>query len=359
MYSLIPQIEALLRNGDLLPSIRKPSITRDVTDYFDKRVDETAPFINSIVSKIPALASTIALPSQKPIAKNLDAIGSIAYVDVGSVEKLFRELWLNDTLDNRNPNSISNLLFIISRPETRRKTITQLREVVRENYFSRATLAKVIYDIPAPSYAKQIVMQRASDLYLSANALSCGSDLLNTKRSFFNGLAQPNNNFLGPLSSANVNLFLRVAELSGIPPKIFRSLSAEDIILLKYTPEFASFKDYYFELVKSVVIDEQHFLDELWQKHSNNIKKEQFKKRFLAFVKYLGIISSLLFAASLESSLQNFQHTTQILLLGSGAVSATSHIIEKAAWFQNAPITAFITYMTKNKYKLNLKKNSF
>lgn len=72
MRSLMPHVETFIQNGDLLPAIRDYSQTSNASDYLERRIEETSVFANqSPIYRIPAIASEIAKPEQRPMANEL------------------------------------------------------------------------------------------------------------------------------------------------------------------------------------------------------------------------------------------------------------------------------------------------
>lgn len=353
VYHCILRLEPLVRNGDILLSIRDPRITRDFADYFDRRVKETSMLIRSPISCFPELMSEIAKPEQRPIALELDEIGTLLYRDIHSVERIFRSLWLDDTLDQNNPNSLYNLLSLSLPLEHRRVVLESIRIIAKEAYFSRGLIAKHVIGLRIPEDIKKAIIQRASDLYLLSNAMACESDLLVTHRT----LAYPGYRkaILGPLARSNVELFLKVLQLCGISPSVIDSLNAKELLLLKASPEFRAFRETYFRLINSIKMEEEDFISRVLKRFSSMRREEALRKRLLQFLKYIENASSLFFAAALGVLIQEYSPFYVYLLAGSGVGAIVSHFLRKIERLQNTPILNFENYRVLQEYRNRLR----
>jgi hypothetical protein len=356
MYSLMPYVETLINSGDILPAIRSPRITRDIADYFDKRLDETSLLLSSPIRSIPSLASEIAVPKRRPVALELNKIGTFLYIDVGSVEKEFRQLWIDDSIDQKNPCSIFNLVLVTVPSDEQQSIIKLLRSLSNTQFFSRSSVAMQILDLSIPKQAKYILIQRTSDLYLMANAIASGSDLLVTSRTFDYSLGDYSNSLLGPLAKSNVDLFMRILKMCGISKRTIDSLSDEELLSIKYSYEFAAFREIYYSLIESAVVEERNFVEEVWQKFPHIWGIEKLKKKLILFLKYIESISSVLFAASLGSVIQEVNPVSQAILVGSGATASMSHLLKGMEWFYNTPTIDFVDYMMRQEYKKRLSR---
>lgn len=354
MYSLLPYIENLVSTGDILPSIRTPYITRDVIDYFEKRVAETAEIAHSSIYQMPALASEIARPNQKSVALELDRTGTIVYTDVGSVEDNFRCLWLADTLDQKNPFSIYNIVLAGSSTSDHSKVLELLRHISTQSYFSRSLIAQEIDGIIVPRIIKSTLINRASNLYLLANAQACNSDLLSTSRSLLNHRKNSNSHLLGPLVTSNIDLFTQILELCGIPSHILTNLTNEEILLIKYSEEFYRFRETYFELIKVALKEQDDFVNNVWLKFSKMWAEEHLKKKLLFFLRYAENVSSWFFAAALGAVIQQNSPFTQTVLMASGMSAGVSYILRRLESLNRTPLVDFAELVIHNEYRNRL-----
>lgn len=354
MYSLLPSIETLMTTGEILPSIRAPRITRDVADYYEKRSAETFALTKTPIYRSSALASEIAKPQHRPIALELDKVGTVVYIDIGSVEDKFRYLWLNDTLDQRSPYSVYNTLLVASSSTEHAKILQRVRSIATRPYFSRSLVAQEIFGLDCPKEIKNTLVLRASDLYLLANAQACESDLLSTTRSLTYSEIGHYQQLLGPLATSNVDLFTRILKLCGIPLNLLNSLSNEEILLIKYSEEFYEFKTTYFKLIETALNEQDDFVNDVWQKFSDMWTEERLKKKLILFLKYIENVSSWLFAAALGAVVQQSSPFTQSLLIASGIGAGTSHILKRIEWFNKTPISDFVDFAARGEYRKRL-----
>ena len=317
VYSTLPLLEHFIRAADLLPSIRAPQVTRDVSDYFDKRAAETGGLAKAAQSWDPALASEVARPGQRRIALEVDAMGSFVYLDAGSVEGEFRALWADDSMNERDPFSVYNILLTSTGYVNTVHEATTFRAMSEAPAFSRSVVATMIETLRQPATVKAALVDRASTLYLLANARASSSDLVLTSRNMLYSRTYNANNLVGPLAFSNVDLFGRVLATCGIPPRMIDSISNVELLALKRSDEFSAFKDVYHQLVRSAMVEHANFSDLAWLKFVQYRRKEQVRTRVVRFLRKAEWVSGALFLAALGAVVQQPTAASQIILAGS------------------------------------------
>ena len=181
---LLPHLKKSMERNDVLPTIRHRNVTRDILEYYQIRVDETKEYLNKPgFSELSILSTEIAQSKHYKTVEELKAIGSFVYRDSGSVEEKFKLLFRFELQDQNNPHSLLNILNIYS-PKFSKKLINhiiaEIRSLLYIQHFSRSIIASKIISLKLPENLQQLLIERVSFLYLSANAV-----IVNTLRHFF------------------------------------------------------------------------------------------------------------------------------------------------------------------------------
>lgn len=355
--ALLPYLATLIGSGDVLPSIRSPQITRDVGDYFEKRVEDTADLGSSSIIRIKPLASEIAKPSQRPIAARIDNMGALVHVDVGSVEIYFRQLWRKDSVDSENPNSIYNILLLYSDSHNYDVRSQQIYRIADLAFFSRSVIAQELYTMALPRQLRAALIDRASTLYLQANATACGSELLLSKRSNTSSGELAPQGSVGPLAAANVSLFSRVLHLCGISPIDLDRLSDEELIMIKYSEEFYEFRELYFRLVDAALAEHSEFTDSIWQRFQQLRTQDRTITRVIRVLRYVEMASGALFAAALGAVVQQATVPGQALMAASGAAAGASRVLSRVKRLNSTPVENFSRFIENKEYQKRLRAN--
>ena len=353
--SVLPYLATLIGSGDVLPSIRSPQLTRDVRDYFEKRIEDTAELGNSSIFRIKPLASEIAKPSQRPIAEKIDNMGALVHVDMGSVEAYFRHLWREDAADMENPNSIYNILLVFSDSDNYSSRSQQIYSIADLAFFSRSVIAQGLYNISLPRQLRVALIDRASTLYLQANALACGSELLLSKRSNMSLGEAPLQGSIGPLAAANVSLFSRTLHLCGISPRDLDRLSDEELIMIKYSEEFYEFKELYFRLVDAALAEQSEFTESVWRRFQQLRGQDRAITRVIRVLKYVEMASGALFAAALGAVVQQATVPGQAMMAASGAAAGASRVLSRIKRLNSTPIENFSRFIENKEYQKRLR----
>ncbi|GIG30799.1 hypothetical protein Cma02nite_33990 [Cellulomonas marina] len=243
MRRILPQVKQLVEVGAVLPAIRAADETRDVNDYFARRLSQTSQLHNALRATDPAIESEIARPGQYHIARRIERLGAVVHLDFNSVEAEFRSIWLADCIDCQVLGSVNMLVTSrVSEPE-RGAIMRRLRSLALRSFFSRSEVARAARELALPTEFCRSLVARASHLYLLANAKSCASDLLAPS-------APIEAAGTGPLALSNVLLLERVLELCGVPHGALRTMSLPELLQLRDAPEFVRFREFYLNTVK-------------------------------------------------------------------------------------------------------------
>ncbi|MFH7025112.1 MAG: hypothetical protein ACHBN1_06860 [Heteroscytonema crispum UTEX LB 1556] len=355
MYSLLPYVEPLIQHGDLLPAIRDYSQTVNADDYLERRIEESSVVVNqSPISKIPSLASEIAKPTQRPIANELNNIGTFFHIDTGSIEVIYRRLWLNDIFDSENPKSLHSLM-VISIPHKYHAWLKHSLQIIgKRQYFSRSLIASCILELQIPRETKIIFIERASELYLLSNAIAVNGDLLTNAR-YGNIFSNYRGKSFGSLARANVDIFQKVLSFCELPISSLDEMSSRDILNLKYSEEFIAFRRLYFNLINQAKSTEKDIANEIIQHFSNLKKMENRSKNLVRLLSILEGISSGVFVNTLSSVLiPGFSPVAPPIILGSGITASISHFLKKIKKIQNTPLLNFISFIVEERYRSQL-----
>jgi hypothetical protein len=358
MHSLIPHVEPLIQNGDLLPAIRDYSQTMDASDYLERRIEESSLVANqSPIYKIPSIASEIAKPTQRPMASELNKIGTFFHIDTGSIETIYRRLWINDISVNQNPNSLYSLMIIAIPPKYHNGLTSSLEIICKMQYFSRSFIASHILNLQIPKDLKILFIQRASELYLLANAIAINGDLLTGSRAK-NVFCNYQGKSLGPLARANLDLFLKVLELCDLSVATIDEMSPRELLALKYSEEFIAFRMVYYNLVERAKNTQKDIANEIIQQFSNLKKLEKEKRGLVRVLSILELMSSGVFVNTLTSVLlPGFPPAAPAVILGSGVTTSISYFLKKIKKIQETPILNFIDIIKEGKFRHGLYSN--
>ena len=369
MRSLIPYLEPLIENGDLLPAIRDYSQTSDASDYLEKRMEETSLFLNKPpIYNIPGItteiargiASEVAIQENQTIANKLNKIGTFFYIDTnaGSIEFIYRRLWNDDIAFNTNPHSLSNFIYSSVPQKYHHYIIKSLKEMLNRQYFSRSLIASYILDLKIPEDFKILFIERASELYLLSNAIAINGDLFASSR-VSNLFRNYQGNSLGPLAKQNVDLFSKVLELCGLPVTIIDKMSAQELLNLKYSEEFIGFRSLYSNLINRANNTQKDLKTEIIENFYHQNKLERGKKVIL--VRLLSLVestSSEVFLATLSSVfLSGFLPVVPAVLLGSGVTFSINSFLKKNQKIKETPLLDFIELINEGKFRNRLKAN--
>lgn len=218
----------MILTENVLPIIRKSKETRDIKDYFEKRQSETKNLKNMEVFRIPSLATEIADADDRKEMLFLNGMNCCLHLEEKSVKEEFIDLWRNDLSNSTDINAISMILYRSNIDFKLYKAILQkLKNDVDYDNFSRSVLIDYILKLNISPNVKLMLQERVSWLYLRANAKASQSDFYLSK-SAENKLVH----------KANVEMYIELLKNFGINERMIRSLAVEELLRIKYSPEY-------------------------------------------------------------------------------------------------------------------------
>lgn len=350
LRSIFFEVEPLIANGAVLPYVRSYDLTRDVVDYFDTRLDE-AKANSRGTSAYPLLQGTVEEAWQRRFASDLAASGTCLYLDGTSISSIFRTLWLKDVGNRLDLESVGHLGSSGLSPSADRECDKFLRAIAALRPFTRAGIAEAVMMSPFGDAQKLWTIQRASDLYLTANAIACGSNLLHCRapreqhRSRVTGI--------GPLEVGNTTLFRRVLGHLGIETATVARMSAGEVLVLRASPEFRRFLDFYLRLVTQVHALEVGFSDAVLRRMSSKHQSERIGRQAQRLLKGIKWASAAFFNTALGASLADVR-MAPVAMAGSAATATASYLASRLSSLNEAPVLDLVEYMTQRRYSADL-----
>jgi hypothetical protein len=350
-YRLLLRNEEFIRSGDLLPVIRKPTETRDFGEYFDRRYEEMSSLERVAENSSNKLWSEVPRLEQRKLAQDLDKLNVILYNDGKSVEQVYREIWLNDVKENQNPDSLYNILNSSSNTYVN-KYLGQLESMALIRSFSRAHVANHIMGFPIASQMRKAMIYRASDLYLSANAIASNTRLIS--ENLLTLTYRGNNVSYGELALDNPLLFGKVLSICGISSKLISRLTPTEILILKQSAELQEFKNVYFKFLSQAIIDKDELEETLTQEFTRRKRSDILKNSFKNSLQFLNWGASTLFAAALGALLQEVNQPLILVTAGSGVFAGLSYIVKRLDWLNKTPVWNMNRYALNHEFKNRL-----
>jgi len=224
-------------------------------------------------------------------------------------------------------------------------------------YFSRSLIASHLLNLQITKDLKILFIQRASELYLLANAIAINGDLLTGSRAI-NVFCNYQGKSLGPLARANVDLFLKVLELCDLSVATIDEMSPKELLVMKYSEEFIAFRRLYYDLVERAKNTQKDIADEIIQRFFNLKRLEKEKRGLVRVLSMLEFMSSGVFLNTLSSVLlPGFAPAAPAVILGSGVATSISHFLKKIKKIQETPILNFIDIIKEGKFRHGLYSN--
>ncbi|MHB9036599.1 MAG: hypothetical protein ACYC64_08020 [Armatimonadota bacterium] len=351
-WRVISAVEPLVQSGAILPAIRAPEGSRNIIEYFERRVEDTRWAPVAFIADKPALLSEIAMPEQRPQATQLENMGAILHLDATSVSGTFSNKWWLDTFDESDPDSLYNCAYLSLPQASRESVMMSLRlMLINAEYFGRCVAAEHILSLEIPAELQQTLIRRTSDLYLRANAETCHGVLV-TDRSSTTGWIRLPHTFLGPLDYSNVDLFHHVLGTIGLPDDQLMKLTPQDVECIRLSAELRGFLPIYNSLIDAGLQCEQNVRGSLLDQFEALRSQDQDRRRLLKALKSLRLASGTLFVAALGAYLAD--PGLLGVLLGSGAGGAASHLLSKLEYWQHTPVLDFIDYLGERRYEKTL-----
>lgn len=344
MREIMYKIQALIVTENVLPIIRKSKETRDVKDYFEKRENETRNLKKMEVYKIPGLASELASKENIKDMNFLNTLNCCLHLEEKSVKKEFINLWKNDLISNFELSSISMLLYQSNIDNMQYKVfLNELKNNVDYENFSRSTLIDYILKLDLSPHIKQLLQERISYLYLRANAKASQSDFY---------CSQSNDNIF--IYKANLKMYIGLLNNFGISENMIKSLSIEELLRIKFSPEYGNFITIYNQLIENVYFEQSNIIEKVNRQINSMLIKEEIKRRIWSKLPKVFEISSTIFIGLIINYFSGSTISHEALKV-SGSVTAFSYILKKLEHFNKSVLqTSFVEfkdYIIKEEYK--------
>lgn len=312
MKEVMYKIQALILTENVLPVIRKSKETRDIRDYFEKREDETKDLKKMDVYKIPSLASEVATQSNKKDMMFLYKLNCCMHLEDKSVKEEFINLWKKDLTGSVDVGSISMLLCQSNIDINQYNLLlTTLRNDVNYEKFSRSVVIDSILKLSLSQNVKEALQKRISWLYLKANAQASGSDFY-LSRSADDGLVY----------NSNLNIYIQLLRNFGIDANMLKSLSIEEVIRIKNSPEYLNFIVGYHQLVDSVYTEQWNIIERLDKQINYRIQTEKVKRAMRSTMLaiygasgtiFLSLLANYFSGSTIDKSLWGIVGSTAVL----------------------------------------------
>lgn len=350
MKEVMYKIQALILTENVLPIIRKNKETRDVKDYFEKRETETKDLKKMEVYKIPSLATEIADADDRKDMLFLNKLNCCLHLEEKSVKEEFIRLWKKDLTDNTDINSIFMILY---QSNIDVKQFNEIRNKLENevNYvnFSRSTLIEYVLKLNISKSVKQFIQDRISRLYLSANAKASQSDFY---------ISKSVDNML--VYKSNLSIYLELLKNFGISEMMIKSLSIEELLRIKNSPEYLSFIINYNELVNNVYYEQVNMIEKTNNRIKNMMIREDIKRTIWGKLSAIFGVSGTIFVGLVVNYFSG-SDINNIALGVTGGLAASSYILKKLEKINKSiSSTSFIDfkeYIIREEYKTKMQKN--
>ena len=178
-------------------------------------------------------------------------------------------MWRNNLSNGTDINSISMILYRSNIDFKLYKAILQkLKNDVDYNNFSRSVLIDYILKLNISPNVKLMLQERVSWLYLRANAKASQSDFYLSK-SAENKLVH----------KANVEMYIELLKNFGINERMIRSLAVEELLRIKYSPEYLNFISSYNDLIDNRYYEQINIVEKTNRRIKAMLLKENIKRR--------------------------------------------------------------------------------
>lgn len=318
MKEVMYKIQPLILTENVLPIIRKSKETRDIKDYFEKRQSETRELKNMEVFRIPSLATEIADSDDKKDMLFLNNMNCCLHLEEKSVKEEFISLWKNDLSNSADINAISMILYRSNIDFTRYRVILrELKNNVDYDNFSRSTLIDYILKLNISQNVKLMLQERISWLYLRANAKASQSDFYISK-SAENKLVY----------KANVEMYIELLKNFGINERMIQSLSVEELLRIKYSPEYLNFIISYNDLVENIYYEQINLVEKTNKRINAMLLQENIKRRIGSKLSVIYGLSGTIFIGLIVNYFSG-SDINNIALGVSGGAAISSYIFKK------------------------------
>lgn len=350
MKEVMYKIQPLILTENVLPIIRKSKETRDIKDYFEKRQSETKDLKNMEVFRIPSLATEIADSDDRKDMLFLNNMNCCLHLEEKSVKEEFIGLWKNDLSNNTDINAISMILYRSNIDFSLYKVIIhELKNDVDYDNFSRSTLIDYILKLNISQNVKLVLQERISWLYLRANAKASQSDFYISK-SAENKLVY----------KANVEMYIELLRNFGINKRMIQSLSVEELLRIKYSPEYLNFIISYNDLVENIYYEQINIVEKTNKRINAMLLQENIKRRIWSKLSAIYGISGTIFIGLIVNYFSG-SDINNIALGVSGGAAISSYIFKKLEIvnksISNTSFYDFKEFIIKEEYKKKMQRS--
>ncbi len=350
MKEVMYKIHPLILTENVLPIIRKSKETRDIKDYFEKRQSETKNLKNMEVFRIPSLATEIADADDRKEMLFLNGMNCCLHLEEKSVKEEFIDLWRNDLSNSTDINAISMILYRSNIDFKLYKAILQkLKNDVDYDNFSRSVLIDYILKLNISPNVKLMLQERVSWLYLRANAKASQSDFYLSK-SAENKLVH----------KANVEMYIELLKNFGINERMIRSLAVEELLRIKYSPEYLNFISSYNDLVENIYYEQINIVEKTNKRINAMLLKENIKRRVWNKLSAVYGVSSTIFIGLIVNYFSG-SDINNIALGVSGGAAICSYILKKLEIVNNSISNTsfydFKEFVIKEEYKKKMQRS--
>ncbi len=310
MAQLLFRIEAAIEQGSVLPVIRNSESTIDIQDYFEHRIEESAQMAYMSVFNQPELASEKAGKHNEKYVKALKQINSFAHLDVGSIREQFANNWRNDLTNSFDVNS---LRLLIAQSNIPAENILQIHQILlRESesrLFSRAYGIEAIKKVIPCGKCQDKMVERVSWLYLKSNADAYGGAFYYSK--------QPDNNMI---YEGNLILLSHTLTVFGLTKELINSMTIEQILKIRSTPEYINFIKSYRDLLKNVYMKQEDIVSIIKKKINTQMSKEVFWNKIFKPLETIQKLSANAFISLLVNFCSGSPVTKPVIATGTATV---------------------------------------
>lgn len=345
MAHLLVYLEEAIRCGIVMPVIRDCNNTRDIVEYFDRRVEESQKLGYLSVFKNPSLASEIAGNNNINQVNLLKEINTYTYLNGKSVRQSFSEKWKYDLTDNYwDVNSIKQLLFQSQLSSSERMhIINELTLVECYPQFSRAHCMEQVNKLITPGRIRNLINLRISWLYLSSTAESYKSNF------YFS--YNPYNRMV---FKENLSLLAKTLELFGFTKKVIMGLTIQEILTIRKSPECYCFLLTYRKLVDNVCFNQNDMVERFKKEVNSEMRSEKNRRALFRTISMIQNTSVAVFVGLVVNyfSGSNINYTFGAT---SGALATVSSIIKHFdrlnQYMCSSSFIDFKEYIIAEKYK--------
>ncbi len=355
MQQVLARIEPLIQCGQIVPSIRNARTTNDIYTYFEMRLSETSSLVNDPVYKIKEISTEIARPVHKEIAKALDKNKTVYHQGSISVMANYKLKWKRDLRNEYDSDSLNRIIYQHLGNRDYQELLKKIEKISNSNKFSRSYIVSEILKLNISKPLQCEIIRKVTEIFLNASAESSNSELITTNN-LVDRWAKDNT-----IKPSNIKLFAEALKYVGINQYHINELTSEEIMMMKLSPEFQSFKSKFLELVKCLGNEEDDLikhLDALYFKERRNESLYQYRHAPVKLIKY---VSGVWFSTYLGNLLTNPEYVVDLgKFITTGSVTSLVHLTERLGnadyQISKTGILDFEKYIVRKQYSTDLRR---